>query len=142
MAKKYRHTAMMRVIGAVASWSARRGMGRSAVLTTTGWKTGDRHDLPVSPITVDGAEYLVAPYGPVAWVKNVRAGGETRLRHGDDDAIVMLDEVRGEEAARVVAAYHRRESFARQYMDVPDDPTVEDFAARADQFPVFRVARA
>lgn len=95
----------------------------------------------MSPIEHGEATYLVAPYGAVGWVRNVRAGGEAKLRRGKEEAVITLEEVEGDEAAGVVAAYYRREAFSRQFMDVPADPTVEDFAARAEQFPAFRVRR-
>jgi hypothetical protein len=50
-----------------------------------------------------------------------------------------LEEVTDRSGAPVVAAYHARESFSRPYMDVPDDPTIEDFESRRGMFPVLRV---
>ena len=141
MAKEYRRTPMVRLIGVVMSWLARRGKGPAAVLTTTGRKTQVPHRVPVSPIELDGVEYLVAPYGPVGWVKNLRAHPEGTLRHGKVDRPIAASEVGGDEAAPVVAAYHRRENLARRYMELPDDPAIEDFAAHIAQFPVFRIER-
>lgn len=132
---------MTRLVGSVMAWAAHRGFGPAYVLATTGRKSGEPRQVPVSPIEVDDTTYLVAPYGPVGWVKNLRADGRAHLRRGKDDAIVTLEEIGGEVAARVVAAYHGREGFSRKFMDVPETPTLEDFAARADQFPVFRVTR-
>jgi hypothetical protein len=60
----------------------------------------------------------------------LRSGGTTRR--------VRLDEVTGD-AAEVVKAYHEREAFARRYMEVPGDASVEDFAMAARRFPVFRI---
>ena len=84
--------------------------------------------MPVSPIEVEGVEYLVAPYGPVAWVLNLRALPVATLQRGGDVRTVTVTEIDGMEAAPVVAAYHAREGFARRYMDVPDDPVPADFA--------------
>lgn len=61
------------------------------------------------------------------------------LRHGSKERHVRLEEVTGSTAASVVAAYYERENFARPYMDVPESPTADDFAAKAALFPVFRV---
>ena len=36
-------------------------------------------------------------------------------------------------------SYYERETFPRQYMDVPEIPTQADFAGRETDFPVFRV---
>jgi hypothetical protein len=52
---------------------------------------------------------------------------------------VRLEEVTGSPAASAAAAYYERESFARPYMDVPENPTEADFAAKTALFPVFRV---
>jgi deazaflavin-dependent oxidoreductase (nitroreductase family) len=136
MAKQYEAT---QGVNRLTSWLARRGWGRVEVMTTTGRKSGSPRQVPVSPIVVDGEEYLVSPYGVVSWVRNVRARPIVTLRHGKVHREVRLDEVTGAPAAPVVAAYYARESHPRPYMDVPESPTVSDFAERAEQFPVFRV---
>jgi deazaflavin-dependent oxidoreductase (nitroreductase family) len=118
---------------------AKRGWGRTEVLTTRGRKSGQERQVPVSPIEVEGTEYLVAPYGEVAWVRNARAEPDVALRRGSTDRQVRLAEVSGDAAAEAVAAYYARETFPRPYMDVPENPTVADFAAKAGEFPVFRV---
>ncbi len=111
------------------------------VLTTTGRKTGEPRQVPLSPVTVDGEQYLVAPYGPVAWVENARANREVTIRKGSKTLSANLVEVTGE-VPRVLKEYWDREAIVHQYMDVPDAPTVDDFAARGDRFPVFRVEPA
>jgi hypothetical protein len=52
---------------------------------------------------------------------------------------VRLAEVSGDAAAEAVAAYYARETFPRPYMDVPENPSIADFAAKTGEFPVFRV---
>jgi hypothetical protein len=52
---------------------------------------------------------------------------------------VRLAEVSGDSASGAVAAYYARETFPRPYMDVPENPTLADFVAKAGEFPVFRV---
>jgi hypothetical protein len=39
----------------------------------------------------------------------------------------------------LIKAYYEREVYARQFMDVPGEATVEDFASVSERFPVFRV---
>jgi deazaflavin-dependent oxidoreductase (nitroreductase family) len=136
MAKAYEAS---RTVNGLTSWMARRGWGRTEVLTTKGWHSGQERHVPVSPIELDGTEYLVAPYGEVAWVRNTRAEPDATLLHGSASRRVRLVEVSGDAAADVVAAYYEREKFPRPYMDVPENPTAADFAANAGQFPVFRV---
>jgi hypothetical protein len=52
------------------------------------------------------------------------------LSHGSKTRQARLEEVTDRLGAPVVAAYHAGESFSRPYMDVPADPTVEDFESR------------
>ena len=141
MAKQYRTTTMTRIISRVMSWLARRGWGPATILTTVGRRTGTEHQVPVSPVELDGAEYLVAPYGAVGWVKNLRSRPQATLERGGEGVPITAHETSGEEAAKVVATYYARESYARRYMDVPNDPDVADFLERLDRFPVFRVER-
>jgi deazaflavin-dependent oxidoreductase (nitroreductase family) len=126
-------------VNRLTSFMARRGWGRTEILTTSGWKSGQPRQVPVSPMKIGGTEFIVAPYGEVSWVRNVRADPNVTLRHGSIERQVRLEEVSGEMAAEAVAAYYSRETFPRQYMDVPENPTTADFAARDGQFPVFRV---
>ena len=139
MVKQYELNAGTLRIGRVMSWMARRGIGKVQVLTTTGRKSGEPKSVPVSPIEVDGVEYLVCPYGEMGWVHNARANPSAILRHGSKERQIRLSETHGDSAAEVVAAYHSREGYARQYMDVPENPTREDFVAAAASFPVFAV---
>jgi deazaflavin-dependent oxidoreductase (nitroreductase family) len=136
MAKQYQAT---HGINRITSAVSRLGIGRTQVMTTTGRKTGEPRRVPVSPIVVEGVEYLVSPYGEVGWVHNVRADPTVTLSHGSKTRQARLEEVTDRSGAPVVAAYHARESFSRPYMDVPDDPTIEDFESRRGMFPVFRV---
>ncbi len=117
---------------------SRFGVGSSVELITTGRSTGRQRSVPVSPITVEGIEYLVAPYGAVGWVENARADPTAVLRKGRTFRHVDLVEVTAE-AAQVVAAYYERERYPRPYMDLPDEPTLADFEEASGQFPVFQI---
>ncbi len=139
MAKQYELNAGTLRIGRVMSWMARRGIGKIQVLSTTGRRSGEPRSVPVSPIEVQGVEYLVCPYGERAWVQNARANPDATLRHGSKVRQVRLEELPGVTAAPVVAAYHARERYARQYMNVPENPTIDDFVEAAPLFPVFEI---
>jgi deazaflavin-dependent oxidoreductase (nitroreductase family) len=138
VAKKYEVTATIRGVNRMTSFMAKRGWGRQVLLTTTGRKSGEPRQVPISPITVDGAEYIVAPYGEVAWVHNVRSRPNVSVRKGKESRAAVLVEVTGQ-APEVLKSYWGREGFVHQYMDVPESPTVDDFAASGESFPVFRV---
>jgi deazaflavin-dependent oxidoreductase (nitroreductase family) len=138
VAEDYRVDRFKRLINQIMTWMARRGMGPAVALTTTGRRSGQPRTVPVSPIVIDGAEYLVAPYGEVGWVVNAREHPDAVLRKGRDERRVRLAEV-GTEAPSIIAAYYERERFPRRYMDLPESPTIDDFEASASIFPVFKV---
>jgi deazaflavin-dependent oxidoreductase (nitroreductase family) len=117
---------------------AKLGVGTFAVLTTTGRRSGEPRTVTVSPIMDEGAEFIVSPYGDSAWVLNLRADPVATLRKGGSHRRVTMVEVTGSQDG-VVAAYYQREAFARQFMDLPEDPSPADFAAASARFPVFRV---
>lgn len=123
-----------------AGWVAKRiaslGVSRLAVLTTIGRRSGTPREVPVAPIRHDGLTYLVAPYGQVSWVHNARAHPEATLRRGRTVERVKLREVDHPEVAK---RYYEREPIASRFMEVPGEATVDDFAAVAHRFPVFRV---
>lgn len=136
MAKEYRAP---KFFNSLAILAARIGVaGRVEELTTTGRRSGRVRAVPVAPIVSDGVEYLVSPYGEVGWVRNVREHPVAELRSGRQIRRVRLLEMTGERP-EVVKAYHEREAFSRRYMDVPAQPELEDFEAKASQFPIFQV---
>jgi deazaflavin-dependent oxidoreductase (nitroreductase family) len=138
MAKPY---AAPKTLNAIVRLINRFGLGRSQTLTTTGRVSGEPRKVPVTPIEVEGVTYLVAPYGAVSWVRNARVDPKVTLSSGGSEKTCRLVEV-FDGAAPVVAAYYERESYPRSYMDVPDDPSLEDFESAAELFPVFRVEDA
>jgi hypothetical protein len=135
MAREYQTAT---AVNAIVKWMNRLGLGRSVTMSATGRISGEQREVPVSPIAVDGVEYVVAPYGEVSWVHNVRSLPTVTLRSGRSTRRCELTEVT-DQAAAVVKAYWDRERFPRPYMDVPGDATVEDFSSVAGRFPVFRV---
>lgn len=140
MAKKYKVTRMRRAINQTASMMARLGKGPSWELTVTGRRTGELQTVPVTPVDLDESRYLVAPYGAVAWVHNIRAAGEATLSRGGSTDRISVTEVDADEAGPVLAVYFDAlQRIVGAYFDVPKEPTVEDFVAVAESHPVFRV---
>lgn len=135
MAKEYHAP---KLINRAAMFFNGLGVGPSQTLTTTGRKSGSPRSVPVTPILVDGVEYLVAPYGEVGWVHNARADPEVILRSGRKIRDCRLVDVT-DQAAAVVKAYWDKQRIPRPYMEVPGEAAVEDFASVAGRFPVFRV---
>ena len=52
------------------------------VLTVSGRTSGRERSTPVTPMTVDGQEYVVAGFPGADWVANVRAAGEATVARG------------------------------------------------------------
>lgn len=140
MAKKYELTTGKRIVSWMMSLAARAGWGNFIVLTTTGARSGVPREVILSPIADEQGEYLISPYGDSAWVRNVRANPAVTVRRGRSEERVRLVEVTGEKP-ELVKAYYEREVFARRFMDVPGEASVEDFVSVSERFPVFRIER-
>jgi deazaflavin-dependent oxidoreductase (nitroreductase family) len=113
--------------------------GSTVVLTAPGRKTGQPRSTPVNLVLENGKRYVVSPYGEVAWVKNIRAGGRARLTHRGRTEDVRLVEVPAAVAAPLLKKYVESYRIAVPYFDAkPTDP-VERFAAEADKHPVFAI---
>lgn len=139
MAKEYTVTRGRRAANRLMAMLVRRGKSASWILSTTGRTTGERRSVVVTPVEVDGTMYLVAPYGAVAWVKNVRANPQVTLSKGDTTMRVHTLEVDRDEAGPVLLSYHKQNAtYVGDYMDIPGDGTLTDFVAVAEHYPVFR----
>jgi hypothetical protein len=57
---------------ALMVWVLRHGGGPSflSLLTVRGRNSGQRRSTPVAPVRRDDDLWVVAPYGPVAWVRS------------------------------------------------------------------------
>ena len=141
MAKSYKVTPMVRIVNRLMTFMNGRGLGGgdTYILTTLGNKSGLERSTPVTPATLDGARYLVAPYGEVGWVHNLRAAGQATLSHGGNEEEIEAEEVLASEAGPVLRQYVKDVKIVRPYFDAqPDDP-VADFVGEAHAHPVFRI---
>lgn len=138
MANTYEVTRGKRVANWITARMAGLGVGNFIVLTTTGQRSGKPRSVTLALISDDDGDYLVCPYGDVSWVRNVRAQPEAIIKSDRMVRDVTLVEVTGAKP-ELVKQYYDRESFARQFMEVPGDATVEDFAGVPHRFPVFRI---
>jgi hypothetical protein len=93
----------------------------------------------VVPVELDGKRWLVAPYGTVSWVLNARAAGRVALRHGRKTRDYSIREASPGEAGPVLKRYVALAAISRPYFRAGKDAPVEDFAAEADQHPVFEL---
>jgi deazaflavin-dependent oxidoreductase (nitroreductase family) len=124
---------------AVVSLLARAGIGPIELLTTSDRRTGVPRTIPVVPVEHDGRRWLVAPYGEVAWVRNVRRDPRVRLRYGRVTRHYTTSEAGADEAAPVLKRYVDVASKTRAHFQATKDSPVADFVAEADRHPVFEL---
>jgi deazaflavin-dependent oxidoreductase (nitroreductase family) len=141
MTKSYRLTPMRRIANGLMRQLLRLGLAprTTMLLTVPGRRSGALRSTPVTLVEEDGQRWLVAPYGPVAWVLNTRAAGRVELSRGRRSETVRLNELAPEAAAPVLKAYVERVPITRPYFDAAPDTPLAAFVAEATRHPVFQV---
>src|SRR6266702_7716275 len=97
MAKPYRVNPFVRINNTMTTLLLRLGikMWSFSLLTVRGRKSGKPIVTPLAIFVQDQKRYLVATYGVVNWVRNLRAaGGEatlTRRRHSEKIHAIELE---------------------------------------------------
>lgn len=142
MAKQYRLGFVRRMINRLVAGRLRKGKmaGNTYLLTTLGNKSGLERTTPVTLASSGGTRYLVAPYGNVGWVHNVRAAGLAELSRGDVKEEISVVEVDAQEAGPILKKYVQEVSAVRPFFDAAEDAAVEAFVAEAAHHPVFRIS--
>lgn len=137
----YRMTWFRRLVNWVVLFLLRVGvrLDTTSLLTVRGRKSGRWQTLPVTLVEQDGKRWVVAPYGAVNWVRNVREAPQVRLTRGRRSETVRLVELEAAEAAKILQQYLKAVPVVRPYFDVTPESPVEDFIAEAPRHPVFRV---
>lgn len=112
----------------------RLGIGGAVTLTVTGRKSGKPHSLPVIPVEMSGARYLVAPRGETEWVRNLRASGRGSLNRKGVKTRFSAVEIPVAERPPILAEYRRvaGRAVTSQFKQLPD----------AADHPVFRMDAA
>lgn len=122
---------------------ARRGAapGGAVALTVVGRRSGAPRTLPVTPLALGGRVHLVAPYGVVGWVKDLRAAGEATIERGGTPLRVRAIELPAAEAAPVLREYVRRIPIVRPYVAAGPGDDLSAFETIAAEHPVFAIER-
>lgn len=123
--KTYRLNPGTRLRDRIFETTTRLGVGAPYrhVLTVRGRKTGQLRSTPVDVMDVGGTKWLVASYGPVNWVKNVRASGEVQLNRGGRSERDAAQEVGPGGAVPVLRKYMTEVRVTRPYFDAtPESP--------------------
>lgn len=97
--------------------------------------------MPVNLLTLDGADYLVAPRGETQWVRNIRMAGAGRLRVGSRVTAFEVEEVSDAQKPEILRPYLERWKWevGQFFEGVGPDASEEELVAIAPNHPVFRV---
>ncbi len=74
-------------------------------LAVRGRRSGAVRRVPVIPVDVEGARYLVSPRGETNWVRNLRAAGEGELQRKKGVQPFRATELPVAERPPIIAAY-------------------------------------
>jgi deazaflavin-dependent oxidoreductase (nitroreductase family) len=113
----------------------------SRVLEVKGRTTGEPRTTPVNLLTVDGAQYLVAPRGETQWVRNLRVAGDGVLILGRKRQPFSAVELGESERPAILKPYLKRwKAEVGVFFDgvTADSPDAE-LVRIAPQHPVFRI---
>lgn len=156
MAKPYRVNTFMRINNTVMSSLLRLGikMWSFSLLIVRGRKSGKPIATPIAIFVQDQKRYLIASYGVVNWVRNLRAaGGEAMLTRGRHNEKICAIELSPEAAAPVFRAALRsgppgvpaaifrvyRALLVLSYLNVTENSSLEEFEREVLTHPVFLV---
>ncbi|MGW0121771.1 nitroreductase family deazaflavin-dependent oxidoreductase [Streptomyces sp. NPDC003327] len=131
------------VLNPTVAWLTRRGLSvwGSRVLAVRGRKSGEWRRTPVNLLTVDGAQYLVAPRGHVQWTYNMRAAGGGQLLLGRRAEEFTAVEVPDDEKPALLRAYLKRwkAEVGVFFGGVGPNSSDEELRTVAPRHPVFRI---
>ncbi|MDT5056013.1 MAG: hypothetical protein QOF66_4379 [Mycobacterium sp.] len=112
------------------------------VLTVPGRKSGKPRSTPVTPMTVDGREYIVGGLPGSDWAANARAAGEGMLQRGRRTERVRLVEMSTDEARPLLRAFPVEVPTGVGFIKnagLVTGPNPDEFEALAGRCPVFRL---
>jgi deazaflavin-dependent oxidoreductase (nitroreductase family) len=112
------------------------------VLTVPGRTSGRERSTPVTPMSVDGQEYVVAGFPGADWVANVRAAGQARLARGRNVRRVNMVELSTDDARPLLRVFPTEVPTGVGFMKragLVTEGRPEEFEALAGRCAVFRV---
>jgi deazaflavin-dependent oxidoreductase (nitroreductase family) len=139
MESNYKMTPIKKIVNAIMRASIHWNIGPSGrhILFFKGRKSGKTYSTPVTLVQQDGRSWLVAPYGEVSWVKNVRASGIVELERGGKTLQYRIQELQPAESGPILKTYLPLEPITQPYFTVRPESPVEDFVNEAANHPVF-----
>jgi deazaflavin-dependent oxidoreductase (nitroreductase family) len=112
------------------------------VLTVPGRKSGRERSTPVTPMTVEGREYVVAGFPGADWVANVRAAGEATVARGRGARRVRMVELSADDARPLLRVFPEEVPTGVGFMKragLVEEGRPEEFEALAGRCAVFRL---
>ncbi|EFG76376.1 deazaflavin-dependent nitroreductase family protein [Mycobacterium parascrofulaceum ATCC BAA-614] len=112
------------------------------VLTVTGRKSGAPRSTPVTPMTVDGRQYVVAGSPGADWVANARAAGAATIARGRHVRRVRMAELSADDARPILRLFPTEVPTGVGFMKRAGFVTEgrpEEFEALAGRCAVFRL---
>ena len=112
------------------------------VLTVPGRKSGRERSTPVTPMSIDGKEYVVAGFPGADRVANVRAAGQATLARGRNVRRVNMVEMSADDARPLLRAFPTEVPTGVGFMrraGLVTEGEPEEFEALAGRCAVFRL---
>src|SRR5215468_5070311 len=145
MAKTYQVPFFVRLGNVFTTSLLRAGLkpGTMALLSVRGRKSGLPRTTPVSVGERDGQRWLVAAFGEVDWVRNLRAAGEASLKRGRHPEHIFVKELSAQEAAPILKrSLAKAPGFLLRNFDAKPESPLKDFEREVLHHPVFLVQSA
>ncbi len=140
--RDWRPTRFGRWVNRVQCWWAGVGLPPRcmAALEIRGRVSGRRYASVVVLTTVGDEHYVVSMLGPQSdWVKNVEAAhGDATIRRGHRRRVRLVP-VPSERRSPILREYVRIAPGGRLHFPLPVGAPLEDFAAIAGRYPVYRI---
>jgi len=117
-------------------------VGGMHMLTVVGRKSGTPRTTPITPMTFEGARYVVGGFPKADWVRNARVAGRGVLSVGRTKQAVRLVELTPNEARPVLRAFPTEVPTGVSFMKeagLVRSAAPEEFAALAGRCAVFRL---
>jgi deazaflavin-dependent oxidoreductase (nitroreductase family) len=112
------------------------------VLTVTGRKSGRVRSTPVTPMTIDGKQYVVAGFPGADWVANVRAAEQVTIARGRRVQRVRMVELSPDDARPFLRAFPTEVPTGVSFMKragLVTEGRADEFEALAGRCAVFRL---
>jgi deazaflavin-dependent oxidoreductase (nitroreductase family) len=115
-------------------------LGKIAQLTVRGCKSGKPRTTPIGVVTCNGKRYLVATFGVVNWVRNLRAAREATLTCDRQVETITAIELSPEEAAPILKeCLASSTGIARLCFKATSASPLDEFEREVTEHPVFQV---